>query len=118
MPGRKATGWQMDGELSNGRLRRTIARVLAVLGIAAALIAVVVVVGDSTSGGGGGAGDRAERRAQQREQEQQEATYVVQENDTLAGIAEKTGVSVEDLQNLNPDIDPQALPAGATLQLR
>jgi len=107
----------MDGEQSNGRLRRTIVRILAVLAIAAAVIAIVVVVGDSTGGGGGG-GDRAERRAQQREQEQQEATYVVQENDTLAGIAEKTGVSVEDLQNLNPDVDPQALPAGATLQLK
>lgn len=108
----------MDGEQSNGRLRRTIARILAVLAIAAAVIAIVLVVTDATGGGGGGEGDRAERRAQQREQEQQEATYVVQENDTLAGIAQKTGVSVEDLQNLNPDIDPQALPAGATLQLR
>ena len=43
---------------------------------------------------------------------------MVQANDTLDGIAEKTGVSVEDLQDLNPDIDPQALPAGATLKLR
>ena len=108
----------MDGEKSDGRLGRTIARVLAVLAIAAVVIAIVVVVGDSMGGGGGGEGNRAERRAAQREQAQQDATYVVQENDTLAGIAEKTGVSVEDLQNLNPDIDPQALPAGATLQLR
>jgi LysM domain len=108
----------MDGETTNGRLRRTIARVLAVLAIAGVVIALVVVVGGSMGDSGGGEGNRQERRAAQREQEQSDATYVVQENDTLAGIAEKTGVSVEDLQNLNPDIDPQALPAGATLQLR
>src|SRR5215208_4053362 len=100
----------MDGETTNGRLRRTIARVLAVLAIAGVVIALVVVVGGSIGGSGGGEGNRQERRATQREQEQSDATYVVQENDTLAGIAEKTGVPVEDLQNLNPDIDPQALP--------
>lgn len=109
----------MDRETSNGRLRRTIARVLAVLAIAGAVVALVIVIGGSVGSSDGGGGDRAARRSAQREQTQNSAaTYVVQPNDTLAGIAAKTGVPVEDLQNLNPDVDPQALPSGATLKLR
>jgi LysM repeat protein len=42
----------------------------------------------------------------------------VQPGDTLNGIAAKTGVAVEDLQRLNPDIDTQALVPGSTLKLR
>ena len=41
-----------------------------------------------------------------------------QGGDTLAGIAEKTGVTVERLQELNPDLDPQALVAGQKIKLR
>lgn len=110
----------MDGTTSNGTLRRLVARVFAVIAIAAAVVALVVVIGGSL-GSDGGEGGRAERRAQQREDKpgsEQEAVYVVQPNDTLAGIAEKTGVSVEELQSLNPNIDPQALPSGAQLKLR
>lgn len=110
----------MDGTTSNGTLQRLVARVFAVLAIAAAVVALVVVIGGSLGSDGGG-GDRAERRTQQREENpnsEKDAVYVVQPNDTLAGIAETTGVPVEDLQNLNPNIDPQALPSGAALKLR
>ena len=44
--------------------------------------------------------------------------YVVQPGDSLSLIAEKTGVSLERLQQLNPDIDPQLLPSGVKLRLR
>lgn len=112
----------METSSTNGTFRRVAARLAAVLAIAIAVVALVMVVGGSLSDDGGGGGDRAERRAQQREKEAQNAqtekVYVVQPNDTLEGIAEKTGVSVEQLQDLNPDIDPQALPSGAQLQLR
>lgn len=47
-----------------------------------------------------------------------EATYRVQTGDTLAGIAQKTGVSVEQLQELNPGLDPQALVSGQRIKLR
>ena len=46
------------------------------------------------------------------------ATYTVKTGDTLGGIAEKTGVSVERLQELNPELDPQALVAGQKIKLR
>ena len=38
--------------------------------------------------------------------------------DTLDSIATDTGVSVEELQALNPDLDPQSLIAGQELRLR
>jgi LysM repeat protein len=44
--------------------------------------------------------------------------YVVQAGDTLGGIAVKTGVSVEKLQELNPNVDPQALTSGQRLKLK
>lgn len=44
-------------------------------------------------------------------------SYVVKPGDNLTVIAEKTGVSIETIQRLNPDADPQALAAGARLKL-
>lgn len=43
--------------------------------------------------------------------------YVVKPGDNLTVIAEKTGVSIETIERLNPDVDPQALAAGARLKL-
>jgi LysM repeat protein len=97
-----------------------VARLLAPLALIAAAIAVALVIsgslGDSDDAGGRGhAGNRPnhEHHAQQQEQ-----TYVVQPGDTLETIAQKTGVSVEELQRRNPDVDPQALQSGTELQLR
>ena len=45
-------------------------------------------------------------------------SYTVRAGDTLGAIAEKTSVPVEELQRLNPDLDPQALGAGEKLKLR
>lgn len=44
--------------------------------------------------------------------------YVVKTGDTLGGIAQKTGLSVERLQELNPDLDPQTLVSGQRIKLR
>ena len=46
------------------------------------------------------------------------STYTVKTGDTLGGIAEKTGVTVERLQELNPELDPQALLSGQKINLR
>jgi LysM repeat protein len=45
-------------------------------------------------------------------------TYTVQSGDTFGSIAEETGVSVEELQELNPELDPQTLSVGDTVRLR
>lgn len=44
--------------------------------------------------------------------------YVVKAGDTLAAIAQSVGVPVETLQELNPDLDPQALVSGQRIRLR
>ena len=46
------------------------------------------------------------------------SSYTVRTGDTLATIAEKTGVPVERIQELNPNLDPQALVSGQRIKLR
>jgi len=43
--------------------------------------------------------------------------YVVKPGDTPSGIAEKTGVSLEQLEKANPDLDPQLLAPGQRIRL-
>ena len=43
--------------------------------------------------------------------------YVVKLGDTPSGIAEKTGVSLEQLEKANPDLDPQLLAPGQRIRL-
>jgi LysM repeat protein len=44
-------------------------------------------------------------------------TYTVKTGDTPSGIAEKTGVPLETLLDLNPDLDPQTLAPGERIKL-
>ena len=100
--------------------RSIVARVLAPLALVVVAIVVIVVINntlqDSSSGGEGRSDHNPPARTQP--QEQGPATYVIQPGDTLETIAEETGVSVDRLLDLNPGIDPQALPSGAELNLR
>jgi LysM repeat protein len=107
------------------RSSRASARLLAPLALIACALAVLVILAGSL--GGGDAGDSTptpqatEDASAPRETSttpQTPANYTVQENDTLGAIAEKTGVSVETIQLLNPEVDPQALIAGQKLKLR
>ena len=47
----------------------------------------------------------------------QRRTYTVKSGDTLALISERTGITVEELQELNPDIDPNSLTVGEKIKL-
>jgi hypothetical protein len=102
-----------------------IVRLLAPIGVVALAIVVLFVVAtslpDSDSddgngggrgggGGGGGGGARAERT--------DEKFYTVEPGDSLTSIADQTGVSVDRLTQLNPDLDPQALVSGQRVKLR
>jgi LysM repeat protein len=91
--------------------------------IAAAVVVVVVVVGSLD-----GSEDDGDRERPAREQtatddspeegEEEEKFYVVQPGDSFSTIAEEQGVSEERLQQLNPDLDPQALAPGQRVKLR
>ncbi len=101
------------------------ARILAPVALAICAVAVLIVIGGSLGGGddssGGGstpAAETTEATGTTTTGKRQPATYTVKSGDTLGGIAEKTGVEVETLQELNPELDPQALIAGQKIQLR
>ena len=101
---------------------RSPARFLAPLALLAVLIALYMVVQSSQTGSdGGGSSNRAtdsrptptptpERRGPRR--------YRVKVGDTPSSIAEKTGVPLEDILRLNPDLDPQTIQVGQRIRLR
>jgi len=45
------------------------------------------------------------------------STYTIKSGDTLAGIAERFGVSLDDLRAANPGVDPSRLTVGAAIKL-
>jgi LysM repeat protein len=116
---------------------RTPARVIAPLAIVAFGIALLLIVASA----GGGDDESSTKSATQQEQRDLELAkekrrrqkaadrqdtqaklpqdvYVVKTGDTLGSIAEKTGIPVETLQELNPELDPQALVSGQKIKLR
>jgi LysM repeat protein len=106
-------------------------RMLAPLSVGASAIAIIAVLvasgalsgGDSADPASGGQGD--DRRSDPtaggrtpREGAGGPAIYTVKAGDTLGSIAEDTGVSVESLRELNPQLDPQTITTGQRINLR
>jgi LysM repeat protein len=106
--------------------RRSPARLLApiALVLVAAACAVVVLSSTASDSGEQTSEGTSERRATQtspragRERRPRRAFYVVKTDDTLDRIAAKTGVPVERLLELNPELDPLALVSGQRIKLR
>jgi len=97
-------------------------RILAPLALVAALVALYAIV-SSADVGEGGDDEPAKERADKSSDENKDGpenprTYAVEEGDSLSTIAEKFDVSVERLERLNPDVDPQALTTGQELTIR
>ena len=96
------------------------ARVAAATALAVAGIVLVVSLGGALSGEDSGpapgSGDSAQS-ATSSEARSGPASYEVEEGDTLSAISEQTGVSVAEIEELNPGLDPQALAPGQELLL-
>jgi LysM repeat protein len=105
--------------------RRSAARLLAPLALLVAVAAVGLVVQASNESDGSkddtasktSTGQDTTNTTPQR-QRRVRPTYTVKLNDTLGLISEKTGVSVERIETLNPEIDPQNLIVGQKIKLR
>jgi len=95
-------------------------RLAAALAILVAVLVVVVVVSAAMSGDDSGSKHQKGQAHPQKEKKPRTKakTYTVESGDTLTTIAHKTGVPVAELQALNPEVDPQILTVGETLQLR
>jgi LysM repeat protein len=96
------------------------ARIFAAIALAGAVVVVIVAIfsslgdSDSSTKSRGGNGDHPHKGGPKTTAK----TYVVKSGDTLVSIAHRTGVPVVHILALNPDVDPQILIAGQTLQLR
>jgi len=105
------------------RLARLVAP-LALIAFAVVVVAIVLgsgVVGDddTDSQGANNLPAATERTATtDRPQRRAPARYTIKLNDTLSGIAERNGTTVERLQELNPELDSQGLVVGQKIKLR
>ncbi len=103
-----------------------ITRILAAVALVGAAVLVFVVLSSATGTDDDGGKGKTNQNKSGKKQDSgkknkaktKSKTYEVQDGDTLTGIAQKTGVPVEKIQALNPDLDPQALIAGQELKLR
>ncbi|HVW45637.1 MAG TPA: LysM domain-containing protein [Solirubrobacterales bacterium] len=106
------------------RKRSWFARFLALVALIAAVVAVIVVASNtdlhsnSDKGKGKGARHAKTHKTQPKKPRTQAKTYEVQSGDTLTSIAHRTGLTVAELQALNPEVDPQTLIAGEILKLQ
>jgi LysM repeat protein len=97
-------------------------RVFAVLALVAALVLVVAVVVASTGGssdsGGNGSQVKTNGPSKRGRAAVSRGVWIVRPGDTLGKISEETGIDIDKLVQLNPDIDPQALLEGQRIALR
>ena len=97
-------------------------RAFAVLALAAALVAVVVVIatsgGESDGGNDNGSQVKTDGPSKAGRQAVESGVWIVRPGDTLGHIAEATGIDVDTLTQLNPDLDPQTLLEGERIHLR
>ena len=104
------------------RKRSWIARILALAALAGAVVAIIVVASNTdlhSSNDNNKSGHKNQtQKEQQKKPRTQQKKYTVQSGDTLTSIAHKFGLTVAELQALNPEVDPQILVAGEVLKLQ
>jgi len=101
------------------------ARLAAIAALTAAFLILLVLVIASLAGEESGDGSAPNTRSRQgrttdrQQQAQERKVYVVKPSDCcLSEIADKLGIDLEDLQELNPGLDPQAIHSGDRVKLR
>jgi LysM repeat protein len=89
---------------------------IAVIALAAVVIAVLAgsLGGTDSDGGKRGKGSGGKAKTERTD----EKFYTVEPGDSLTSISNKTGVGVNKLSQLNPELDPQALISGQRVKLR
>ena len=104
--------------------RRSPARLLAPLALVGFVVALLVVIngaGSDDSPKTSRSGSKATATATPTRKDKarkQRRRYTVKAGDTPSGIAEKTGVPLSTILELNPDLDDQTLTVGDKIKLR
>jgi len=110
------------GRLSLARLLAPLALIAFTLAVLALVMGSGVVGDDSSSESAGGrdlpATTQTTTTSTVQKQKKIPRRYTIRANDTLSAIADRFGLSVEELETLNPDLDPQGLVAGQKIKLR
>jgi LysM repeat protein len=114
-----------------GVQRQSSIRLLAPAALTLFAIVFLIVVVASLTGGDEESSTTSERpaaaseRRSQRERDRNTPArsgnprfYTVKPGDNLAAIAAETGVPLEELRSLNPELDPQGLVSGQRVRLR
>ena len=100
---------------------RSPARFLAPLALVAFILALVMILQGSKGDQGGDTPSSSSQPAATAtaspKPKHRRKVYVVKPGDTPSGIAEKTGVSLEQLEKANPDLDPQLLAPGQRIKI-
>jgi hypothetical protein len=102
------------------------ARILAPLALVLAALVVLLVVTGSLDGDDDGNGKRNREQTAMTGCQPSDAGreairqgyYVLQPGDDFASLAEQTCIEVEEIQQLNPNLDPQLLPQGGCVDLK
>jgi LysM repeat protein len=118
------------------RARRSPARFLAPLALIAVIVALLAIISSSENSSGSSSDStttpaakttttttkksttKAKSKSTKSRTTTVKKTYTVQVGDTLGGIADKTGVSLARIQELNPNVDPHAMVAGQQIRLK
>ncbi|HEX6025218.1 MAG TPA: LysM domain-containing protein [Solirubrobacter sp.] len=104
---------------------RSPARFLAPIALVAFAFAFYSILQDGRESSGGDSGTPARttesptpaKKSSKKSSKKKRKSYTVKAGDTPSGIAEKVGVSLDTLYELNPDLDPQTLAPGQRIKL-
>ena len=105
-------------------LPNSIARYAAIGAVVVAFVVIIVLIGSSLggddSGGAGGSQPVVHKQGKSKSTSGGDRkVYVVKPGDCcLSQIAEKTGIDIDELEQLNPGLDPQAIHSGDRVKLR
>jgi LysM repeat protein len=106
---------------------RSPARFLAPLALVAVAVALLMVVtssqnetGETPASPSNASGNRpaASPDGKTKRERKGPRRYTVKAGDTPTSIADETGVPLEEILRLNPDLDPQTLSPGERIKLR
>ena len=110
----------MTGATSSSSLGRRsfVARIAAVLALAACAVAIYILVTGFLDNEDEPKEERKSRSEETRKRASSPASYTVTPGDTLLHIADATGVPARKIERLNPELDAETINAGQVLTLR